>query len=342
MAYTAIDDPTKYFQVKKYTGNGTAIGSGGLSVTLDSDTDLQPDLVWSKNKDDATGHRWTDSARGVTVQFFSNNANAEATDSEGLTAFNSDGFTVGNDDGWNTSGEDVRAWCWKEDATSGFDMVTYTGNGSARTISHSLSAVPNWMIVKVRDTSDGWFIYHSKNTSAPQTDFIRLDITDTTTDQSNIWNDTAPTSSVFSVGSDGGVNANTESYIAYLWRQKQGFSKFGKYLGNNNADGPFVYCGFKPAFVLLKNTDAAQNWFIYDNKDFGANTNTDATNNRPLFANEPTTSASAGMYKFLFLSNGFKIVESGAQTNGDGNSFVYMAFAEAPFTNSNGVPSNAE
>jgi len=278
----------------------------------------------------------------VTVQFFSNNANAEATDSEGLTAFNSDGFTVGNDDGWNTSGEDVRAWCWKEDATSGFDMVTYTGNGSARTISHSLSAVPNWMIVKVRDTSDGWFIYHSKNTSAPQTDFIRLDITDTTTDQSNIWNDTAPTSSVFSVGSDGGVNANTESYIAYLWRQKQGFSKFGKYLGNNNADGPFVYCGFKPAFVLLKNTNAAQNWFIYDNKDFGANTNTDATNNRPLFANEPTASSSVGMYKFLFLANGFKVIESGAQTNGSGNTFVYMAFAEAPFTNTKGVPSNAE
>ena len=151
----------------------------------------------------------------------------------------------------------------------------------------------------------------------------------------------AATSSVFSVGSDGGVNANTESYIAYLWRQKQGFSKFGKYLGNNNADGPFVYCGFKPAFVLLKNTDAAQNWFIYDNKDFGANTNTDATNNRPLFANEPTASSSVGMYKFLFLSNGFKIVESGAQTNGDGNSFVYMAFAEAPFVNSNGIPNNA-
>ena len=127
-----------------------------------------------------------------------------------------------------------------------------------------------------------------------------------------------------------------------MWRQKQGFSKFGKYIGNNNADGPFVYCGFKPAFVLLKNTGASQNWFIYDNKDFGINTVVDATNNRPLFANEPDTSASAGMYKFLFLSNGFKIVESGAQTNGDGNTFIYMAFAEAPFTNSNGVPSNAE
>ena len=341
MAYTAIDDPTKYFQTKKYTGNGTAIGSGGLSVTFD-DTAFQPDLVWSKNKDDGTGHRWTDSARGVTKQFFSNNANAEATDSEGLTAFNSDGFTVGNDDGWNTSGEDVRAWCWKEDATSGFDMVTYTGNGSARTISHSLSAVPNWMIVKVRDTSDVWFIYHSKNTSAPQTDFIRLDKTDTTTDHAGMWNDTAPTSSVFSVGTDGGVNANTESYIAYLWRQKQGFSKFGKYTGNNNADGPFVYTGFKPAFVLLRNTDSAQNWFIYDNKDFGANTNTDATNNRPLFANEPDASSSVGMYKFLFLSNGFKIVESGAQTNGSGNTFIYMAFADAPFANSKGAPSNAQ
>jgi len=343
MAYTTIDDPTKYFQVKKYTGNGTAIGSGGLAVTLDSDTNLQPDLVWSKNKDDATGHRWTDSARGVTKQFFCNNENGEATDSEGLTAFNSDGFTVGNDDGWNTSGEDVRAWCWKEDATAGFDMVTYTGNGSARTISHSLSAVPNWMVVKCRsEDSKPWAIYHSKNTSAPATDFLSLNNTNATADTSAYWNDTTPTSSVFTVGTTNDVNKDSQTYIAYLWRQKQGFSKFGKYIGNNNADGPFVYCGFKPAFVLLKNTGASQNWFIYDNKDFGINTVVDATNNRPLFANEPDTSASAGMYKFLFLSNGFKIVESGAQTNGDGNSFVYMAFAEAPFTNSNGVPSNAE
>ena len=343
MAYTTIDDPTKYFQVKKYTGNGTAIGSGGLAVTLDSDTNLQPDLVWSKNKDDATGHRWTDSARGVTKQFFCNNENGEATDSEGLTAFNSDGFTVGNDDGWNTSGEDVRAWCWKEDATAGFDMVTYTGNGSARTISHSLSAVPNWMVVKCRsEDSKPWAIYHSKNTSAPATDFLSLNNTNATADTSAYWNDTTPTSSVFTVGTTNDVNKDSQTYIAYLWRQKQGFSKFGKYIGNNNADGPFVYCGFKPAFVLLKNTGASQNWFIYDNKDFGINTVVDATNNRPLFANEPDTSASAGMYKFLFLSNGFKIVESGAQTNGDGNTFIYMAFAEAPFTNSNGVPSNAE
>ena len=343
MAYTTINDPTKYFQAKKYTGNGTVIGSGGLAVTLDSDTDLQPDLVWSKNKDDATGHRWTDSVRGVTKQFFCNNENGEATDSEGLTSFNSDGFTVGGDDGWNTSGEDVRAWCWKEDATAGFDMVTYTGNGSARTISHSLSAVPNWMVVKSRSVADKpWAVYHSKNTSAPATDFLSLNNTNATADTSAYWNDTTPTSSVFTVGTTNDVNQNGTTYIAYLWRQKQGFSKFGKYIGNNNADGPFVYCGFKPAFVLLKNTGASQNWFIYDNKDFGINTVVDATNNRPLFANEPDTSASAGMYKFLFLSNGFKVIESGAQTNGSGNTFVYMAFAEAPFTNSNGVPSNAE
>jgi hypothetical protein len=342
MAYTTINDPTKYFQAKKYTGNGTVIGSGGLAVTFDH-SDMTPDLVWSKNKDDATGHRWTDSARGVTKQFYSNNENQEATDSEGLTAFNSDGFTVGNDDAWNTSGEDVRAWCWKEDSTAGFDMVLYTGNGSARTISHSLSAVPNMMIVKCRSSdSKPWAIYHSKNTTAPATDHMSLNNNNATADNANYWNDTDPTSSVFTVGTTNDVNANTETYIAYLWREKKGFSKFGKYLGNNNADGPFVYCGFKPAFVLLKNTAAAQNWFIYDNKDFGINTVVDATNNRPLFANEPDTSASAGMYKFLFLSNGFKIVESGAQTNGDGNTFIYMAFAEAPFTNSNGVPSNAE
>jgi hypothetical protein len=364
MAYTTINDPTKYFQAKKYTGNGTVIGSGGLAVTLDSDTDLQPDLVWSKNKDDATGHRWTDSVRGVTQQFYSNNANAEATDSEGLTSFNSDGFTVGGDDGWNTSGEDVRAWNWKAgtsftndasstsigsidsagsaSAASGFSIVTTTGTGSAGTIKHGLSTAPAMIIGKRRDADNSnWRVYHKDLSS--NSHILYLDTTSAEEgSNSATWNNTTPTTSVFSVGNSGDVNASGATIVFYCFAEKQGFNKFGKYIGNNNADGPFVYCGFKPAFVMLKNISATQNWFIYDNKDFGINTVVDATNNRPLFANEPDTSASAGMYKFLFLSNGFKVIESGAQTNGSGNTFVYMAFAEAPFTNSNGVPSNAE
>ena len=172
-AYTTIDDPEAYFQTKAYTGDGTAIGSGGLAITLDGDTNMQPDLVWIKERNATDNHRLTDAVRGVTKEIYSDDESAAGTDSEGLTAFNSDGFTIGNSGGYNTNTNTYVAWCWKESATAGFDIVSYTGNGSARTISHSLSAVPKMIIVKniVEAGGVSWQVYHGENTAAPETDY---------------------------------------------------------------------------------------------------------------------------------------------------------------------------
>jgi hypothetical protein len=335
MAYTAIDDPEAYFQVKAYTGDGTTVSGGGLSVVLDGDTDMQPDMVWSKNRDDATGHRLVDSVRGVTKQIHPNNTNGEATDTEGLTAFNSDGFTVGNDDGWNTDGEKIVAWCWKETATAGFDMVSYTGSGSSQNVSHSLSAVPHLMIVKRYD-GDGnyWVIYHHKNTSAPETDYLRLDTTVATADAADRWDDTAPTSSVFTVKDSSQVNGSSNTYMNYLWSEKQGFSKFGSHIGNGNADGTFVYTGFRPAFIMTKNTARSDNWMIFDNKRLGYN-----VDNNFVFPNLANTEVDSDQIDIL--SNGFKCRTTNDAVNSSGEVTVYMAFAEAPFVNSKGVPCNA-
>ena len=194
MAYTTIDDPSAYFQNKAYTG-----GSGDTAHTFDGNSDMQPDLVWIKNRGQTDNHALIDSVRGSRKWLGSNNEDAEdSNNSAYLASFNSDGFTTSDTDVVGKNGETYASWCWKESATAGFDIVSYTGNGSARTISHSLSAVPSMMIVKCRSSdSKPWAIYHHKNTSAPATDFLSLNNTDATADSSAYWNDTAPTSSVF-------------------------------------------------------------------------------------------------------------------------------------------------
>ena len=251
MAYTAIDNPELYFQAKTYTGDGST-----PSITLDGDTDMQPDLVWIKNRDEADSNCLFDSVRGVTEVLHSDATTAETTDADTLTSFDSDGFTLGNDVKVNTDTEAYVAWCWKESATAGFDIVSYTGTGSAKTEAHSLSAVPHVMIVRNRPSNDGsWQVYHQKNTAAPETDVLQLQLSNPTEDSAIYWNDTAPTSSVFSVGTHLTVNEDGSAMIAWLFSEKQGFSKFGSYTGNGagGADGNFIYTGFRPAFILLKN-----------------------------------------------------------------------------------------
>ena len=333
MAYTTIDNPELYFQAKTYSGTGST-----NSVTLDGDEDMQPDLVWVKEKVAGGGnenHGLVDAVRGVTKSIHSNSGNAESTDTGGVTAFNSDGFTVVDSDAFNgTSGRGFVAWCWKESATRGFDIVAYTGNETARTISHSLSAVPSMMIVKNRESSYGWQVYHHKNTSAPETEIIYLHDTTATADSNVEWNDTAPTSSVFTVGTDVGVNQDTKDLIAYLWSEVQGFSKFGSYTGNGNADGPFVYTGFLPAFLMCKRTDSTDNWMMIDNKRDSINL-VDGI----LFADLNQAEVSGDACDFT--ANGFKIRGTSTWINASGGTYIYMAFAEAPFVNSNGVPGNA-
>ena len=329
MAYTTIDKPTDYFETVIWTGNGSA-----RDITVSHGTNW----IWGKRRNGTNAHWLMDTVRGVDKRLISSGTDAEDDPSTAiLTAFNSNGFSLGTNSECNLNGATYVGWSWKESATAGFDIVAYTGNGSARTISHSLSAVPNVMIAKGRSKVDGWFVYHHKNTSAPETDFIRLDSTDATTDNGNVWNDTAPTSSVFTVGIDNGVNENTETYIAYLFAEKKGYTKFGSYTGNGNTDGTFVYTGFKPAWVMLKLTSADnENWVLMDNKRNPFNT----TTKQRLRANTNAAEATSGS-EIDLLSNGFKVHDNDAEINSSGATYIYMAFAESPFVTSTGVPATA-
>ena len=333
MAYTTIDNPELYFQVKLYTGNGST-----QSITLDGDENMQPDFVWIKARDQTDEHCLFDTLRGATEVISSDATTAETTDADTLTSFDSDGFALGADVKVNTDTEAYVAWCWKESATAGFDIVSYTGNGTDDTdISHNLSATPKMIIIKNRDAADAWQVYHAANTSSPETDYLVLDTSAATADAADRWSDEAPTSSVFTLGDADEVNTDTEDYIAYCFAEKQGFSKFGSYAGNANANGVFIYTGFKPAFFICKRADATvvNSWNIFDNKR-------NTYNETSCFLEADTTDAedcaSGGID---FLSNGIKIKTASARFNQSSSSYVYIAFAEAPFVNSNGVPCNA-
>ena len=327
--YTSIDNPELYFQVKLYAGTGSS-----LALTFDGDEDMQPDLVWLKRRDGSTySHRWNDSVRGVSKTIYSDINNAENTsDAQVVTSFNSDGFTLGTSAGSNASGVNNVAWCWKESATAGFDIVSYTGNATNRTISHSLSAAPKVVIIKDRSTTGEWVFGHG---SLGFTKFIEMNSTGAAQTVTSRFNDTAPTSSVFTVGTANDTNENTDSFIAYLWTDIQGYSKFGTFVGNASTNGPMVWTGFRPAYVLFKKTTgSAANWQVWDNKRDPEN----SVNNSSL----PDSSAADQTDQEIdFLSNGFKIKTTGHHVNGDGITFIYMAFAEAPFVNSEGVPCNA-
>jgi len=337
MAYTAIDNPELYFQVKTYTGTGSS-----ASITLDGDEDMQPDLVWIKKRNAAVGHRVYDAVRGVQNTLYTHDPATEATgQSTTLTAFNSDGFTVISESGVNASSDTYVAWCWKESATAGFDIVGYTGNATDDVdISHSLSAVPHVIIVKNRDNAnnENWNVYHHKNTSAPETDYLHLNLTNATADNDEWWSDEVPTSSVFTIGRQDTVNTSSGNHIAYLWSEKQGFSKFGSYTGNGDADGPFIYTGFRPAFLIYKCVDQVDHWEMHDNKRDTVNPmDTLLYPNRDAAESDPASTTD----RLDFLSNGFKMRTGSSDYNGSGNDYIYIAFAEAPFVNSNGVPNNA-
>ena len=330
MSYTnGLDNPELYFQCKLYTGNGST-----QTITYDNtDADLDADMIWLKSRSDAYSHQLFDTVRGATELL-----NPEANDAEqtlsGITAFGTDSFNIGSDAGTNGSSKTYVAWCWKETATAGFDIVTYTGNGSARTISHSLSAVPHWILQKERNEASNWKVYHHKNTSAPETDYLTFNTTAATDDYADYWNDTAPTSSVYSIGSAADINGSSDTYVTYLWSEKQGCSKFGSFVANSNTDGPFIYTGFRPALGIGKCASDTNDWFMFDNKRSTFNPVDDS-----LYPN--TNAAENTNHIIDFLSNGFKIRDSDGTVNSTGNTYVYMAFAEAPFVNSKGVPCNA-
>jgi len=345
MAYTTIDDPTIYFNTLLYTGNSTARSLTGVG--------FQPDWVWIKSRSNTYHHELFDSVRGATKGLNSNRTNAEETRS-GITSFDSDGFSLGTAGRENNNGDTKVAWNWKAGNSSGssnsngsitstvsvstdagFSILSYTGTGSNATIGHGLGSVPAWIITKNRDATQPLRIYHK---ALGATFGMILNDTSVKDDDNTAWNDTEPTSSVFSVGSSANTNNSSDDFIAYCFAEKTGYSKFGSYVGNGNADGTFIYTGFKPAWVLIKRTDGGtDNWNLYDNKRLGYNTNYSF-----LIANENnaenTTTSTANLD---ILSNGFKIRGSTGHTNTSGGIYIFMAFAESPFTNSNGVPNNA-
>ena len=322
MAFTDIDKPSDYFNTKLYTGTGSSLANTGVG--------FQPDLTWIKGRSGATEHVLTDSVRGVTKELSSNDSGAEETVAQGLTAFGSDGFTVGTDGSYNTSSATYVSWNWKIESGI-FDIQTWTGNGSNRTIAHNLGVAPEFYLVKeIVGSANDWTVYYGD-----PTDFLILNESNATSDAATRWNDTAPTASVFSLGTATGGNRNGSTYIGYFFASKQGVSKIGSYVGNGNADGTFVYTGFKPAFFILKRTDSAAGWYMIDNKR-GNNFN---VIDKYL---QPSTGASEQTTTFAdFVSNGVKLKTSSDDLNVSGGNFIYIAFAESPFVTSTGIPGTA-
>jgi hypothetical protein len=333
---TTATQAGKYFNPVLYAGNG-----GTQSVT---GVGFQPDFVWVKNRTNANGHGFEDVLRGAGYTLASDSTSAEINYSNYFTAFTSDGFNMALGGGtFNGSGSNYVAWNWKANGsgstntsgsitstvsantTSGFSVVTYTGNGTGgATIGHGLGVAPRMIIIKCRSDASGWAVYQA---DVGNTKYLRLDGTDAANTASTLWNNTSPTSSVFSVGTDGWVNGSARTYVAYCFAPVAGYSAFGSYTGNGSADGPFVYTGFRPAFLMIKRSSSTGDWFIYNNKTSLANVVAPY-----LVAN---TSGAEGTYTTLdFLSNGFKLRVSDAEVNGNGSTIIFMAFAENPFKTS--------
>ena len=320
MAYTDIDKPSDYFNTKLYTGTGSELAITGVG--------FQPDWVWTKSRSNTLNHNVYDSVRGVNKGLKPNTTDSEFNDAQSLKSFNSDGFTVGTDSHINTSSATFASWNWKESATSGFDIVQFESNGSGiATVSHNLNAVPKFIITKNIDVSDSWQCYHN---SLGNTGFITLNTTSASGTTSTFWNSTTPTSSNFQVSK---TNLVSGTIICYVFAEKKGFSKFGSYTGNGNADGTFVYTGFKPAFVIYKRYDSGTySWVLVDNKR-----NTFNAVDKYV---HPDLSAAEGTVTLMdFLSNGFKMRVN--DTTSNQGSIIYMAFAKNPFTTSTGVPATA-
>ena len=347
MAYTTIDDPSAHFQTLLYTGNAT----DNRSITNSANAgNFKPDWVWGKNRTSAGRHTLADSSRGPTKNIFSERNDAEATEANVLQAFETNGFQIGSDTRLNDNNASFVAWQWKANGgttssntdgsitstvqantTAGFSIVTYTGNGSDNaTVGHGLGKIPAMMIVKNRDDSDHWGVWHQGFDA--HTSYNSLSQAITTINNDDIFK--AFSSTLFTLGTDSWSNTNNEKYVAYCFSEIQGYSKFGSYTGTNNADGAFVYTGFKPAWLIVKRTaDAGRAWVIHDNTQDPHN----VTANR-LDANTSEENQSSG--HFDFLSNGFKCRSTEGATNA-ASPYVVMAFAEHPFVSSKGVPTTA-
>jgi hypothetical protein len=339
----AIDKPSKYFNTSLWTGNDStqSLSSFGFS----------PDLVWIKTRTGTQYHGLFDTIRGALVSLQSNTTTGDQTFSNSLTSFDSDGFTLGSNDNFNWSTKTYVGWSWRgsdssavsntsgsisstvsANTTSGFSIVSYTGTGANATVGHGLGVAPKMVIVKSRSNATDWIV---GNTNIGWTKLLRLNTTDEQ-QTNNYFNDTAPTSSVFSLGTTVNVNGSGYTYIAYCFAEVKGYSKFSSYVGNGSTDGTYVHLGFTPAFVMTRRTDSAENWAMFDNKRDGFN-----VNNRIILANTSDAENTTNTYLDL-LSNGFKARSTSGAVNSSGGNYIYMAFASSPFTSSKGICATAK
>ena len=345
MAYSTINKSTDYFNTKLYTGNASTQNITGVG--------FQPDWTWIKDRNYDNGHNIYDAVRGTTKRIQSQSTNAEATRSNGLTAFISDGFSIGNDSQINdTSSYNYVSWNWKANGqgssntdgsinttytsvstTAGFSISKYTGTGSAATIGHGLGVAPKMVIVKRLNNADGWQVYAD---GYGVNNYLRLDTTASESSDSSRFG-AAPTASVFSVGTANGTNASGDTYIAYCFAEKTGYSKIGSYTGNGNTDGIFVYTGFKPAWILRKCTTSGtgESWVLIDNKRPGYN-----VTQLGLFPNGSNQEDTAAHNAVDMLSNGFKMRSTDTRTNASNKNYFYMAFGQT-LVGSNNIPATA-
>ena len=374
MAYTDIDDPSEYFQTAIYSGN-----SSTLAVTSQGNATIAPDWIWIKRRSSTSTHALFDSTRGRAKSLGSEATDAEfntADTAKDLISFDTDGFTVGpaNQRNTNGAGQTFVAWQWKANGgtttsqtgsdinsvtqvntDAGFSIVTYTSpsnadgdnqsNGGAYwRVKHGLGSVPKVGIFKSTSNVHAWYMWHHGFSGASKSDgdHIVLSTTSAMASDANIlWGNTEWSSTEFEIGGWNVINRSGQSYIGYLFDEVQGYSKFGSYTGNADADGSFVNTGFKPAWLMVKRTDSSQNWVVYDNKrndDSPAGAN---VIDRLLYPNANDAEVDTGGSLMVdFLSNGFKMRGNHAASNGAGH-HIYMAFAESPFVSSTGTPTTA-
>ena len=344
MAYTTINKSTAHFNTKLYTGNGSQ--DPGQSIT---GVGFQPDMAWIKGRSSTDWHDITDAVRGATKSLFTNTNNAEATSTTALKSFLSDGYNLGSNSQVNGNGTTYVGWNWKangsstvtnndgattsyisHNSTAQFSIIKYTGTGSNTNIGHGLNGTPDCFITKARTASD-WHLWNNSFTANQR---IKINSTGGVSTNTSIF-PSLPDATRIYFGTGGDVNQSGIEYICYAWKNVTGYSKSGSYKGNNNANGVFIYTGFKPAFVIIKRSSAGENWSLYDNKRLGYNPQS--------LMLRPNTSDVEGSYatsdSIDFVSNAFKIRTSGTALN-DGT-YIYMAFAEAPLVGTNNVPCTA-
>ena len=333
MAYTTIDKPSDYFNTVLRSG---LYGGSDTAFTVG----FQPDWIWDKRRSDTSVHALFDSVRGFGASgkvLYSNTTGAEA-DNALIKSVSSTGFTItASSDNTGT----LVDWCWKKTADAGFNIVGYSGTGSTATVSHGLGVVPSLIILKCRTNANpDWIVFGKVLGGTVGSEFAKLNNTGAkTTGLDTSWfNQTAPTSSVFTVGTQLDVNASSNTYIAYCFADVQGYSKFGSYTGNGNNDGTFVYTGFKPAFVMVKNTAISEQWSMHDNK---RNDNVIPNYARLVADDSQVEATNTTFAKVELLSNGFKLGNSADVINDASVKFIFMAFAEQPFVTSTGVPTTA-